>query len=139
MSLRVIYLGLGGISLLALPALGQTFFGSIVDTVTDASGAVIQDATATLTNNGTGERRTATTGTDGIYRFVNLVPGNYKLDLEKRGFKRYTRDQIQVNVEAAVRADVRMEVGEVTQSVEVQAMTPLLQTENASLSQIVAS
>jgi len=107
--------------------------------VNDTSGAVIQGATATITNAGTGERRTATTAADGAYRFVNLVPGTYRVEFEQKGFKRYTRDQVQVNVEAAVRVDVNMEVGEVTQSVEVTAEAALLQTENASLSQVMAS
>ena len=122
-----------------LPVAGQTFYGSVVGTVTDSSGAVVQGATTTLTNNGTGERRTATTGSDGGYRIMNLVPGTYKLEVEHAGFKRYTRDQIPVNVEAAVRVDMNLEVGEVTQSVEVTAQAALLQTENASLSQVVGS
>src|SRR5512147_1598458 len=108
-----------GIAMLATPMLSQTFYGSIVGNINDASGASMAGVTVTLTNNGTGERRTVTSGTDGSYRLVNLVPGNYKVDIEQAGFKRYTRDQIEVNVEAAVRVDVAMEVGEVTQSVEV--------------------
>jgi outer membrane receptor protein involved in Fe transport len=130
---------LAGIALLAIACLGQTFYGSIVGTVTDASGAILQGATVSLTNNGTGERRSAPTGADGIFRFVDLVPGNYKLDIEQKGFKHYTRDQIQVNVEATVRADVSMQVGEVTQSFQVTAEAALLQTESASLSQSVAA
>src|SRR5437879_1971222 len=89
-----------GLALLVLPVWGQTFYGSIVGTVNDASNAAMQGATVSLTNNGTGERRSVTTGADGGYRFVNLVPGNYKVDVEQTGFKRYTRDQIGVNVEA---------------------------------------
>jgi hypothetical protein len=125
-------------AILATVCLGQGFYGSILGTVTDPSGAVLQGANVTLTNAGTGERRTAATGADGIYRFVDLVPGNYKLDIEQKGFRHYTRDQIQVNVEAIVRGDVAMQVGEVTQSLEVTAEAPLLQTENATLSQVVS-
>ena len=128
-----------GMAILAAPLMSQTFYGSIVGNINDASGASMAGVTVTLTNNGTGERRTVTSGTDGGYRLVNLVPGNYKLDIEQAGFKRSTRDQITVNVEAAVRVDVAMQVGEVTQSVEVLGTAPLLQTENASLSQIVAA
>lgn len=127
------------VALLAVACLGQTFYGSLVGTVTDSSGAVIQGAAATLTNTGTGERRTSPTGADGIYRFVNLVPGNYKMEVEHAGFKHYTQDQILVNVEATVRADVAMQVGEVTQSFQVTAEAALLQTENASLSQVVTA
>src|SRR5262249_41677546 len=81
----------------------------------------------------------ATTSTDGAYRFVNLVPGNYRIEIEQPGFKRYTRSQITVEVESTVRVDVSMQVGDVTQAVEVTADAPLMQTENASLSQMVTA
>ncbi|MFB3778987.1 MAG: carboxypeptidase regulatory-like domain-containing protein [Bryobacteraceae bacterium] len=126
-------------STLIVSAPGQTFYGSIVGTVSDASGGVVPGATVNLTNNGTGERRTASTATDGAYWFVNLVPGVYRVGVEQARFKRYTREQVEVNVEAAVRADIVLEVGEVSQSVEVTSEVALLQTENASLSQVVAS
>jgi hypothetical protein len=71
----------------------------------------------------------------GSYRFVNLVPGKYRIEAEKAGFKRF-REAV-VEVESAVRIDVSMEVGEVTQTVEVSAQTPLLQSESSSLGQVV--
>jgi hypothetical protein len=120
-------------------AFAQTFYGSVVGTVTDASSAAIQGAAVTLTNSGTGERRSAGSDSGGSFRFVNLVPGNYKLEVEMAGFKRYTRDAIPVSVEAAVRVDVGMQVGDVSQSVAVEASAPLLQTENATLSQVVGA
>src|SRR5689334_1839179 len=92
---------------------GQNFYGSIVVTVNDSTGAPIAGAAATLVNTGTNERRVAETAADGTYRFVNLVPGSYRLDVERPGFKRYTRDRIAVDVEAAVRLDVGMQVGDV--------------------------
>jgi len=119
----------------ALPA--QTFFGSMIGTVSDASGAAVPDASVTLINTGTSERRAAQTDALGSYQFVNLVPGAYRLEIEKAGFRRLTRDQIQVQVQATVRIDAAMQVGEVTQTLEVSAATPLLQTENSSLSQVV--
>jgi len=126
-----------GMLLLAPLTYSQTFYGSIVGTVTDPSTASVRGASVTLTNNGTGEHRTAASGTDGGFQFVNLVPGNYRLDVELHGFKRYTRDAIPVNVEGAVRVDVSMQVGDVNQSVVVEATAPLIQTENAVLSQVV--
>jgi hypothetical protein len=111
----------------------------MVGIVSDASQSAMPESNVVLTNNSTGERRTLATGTDGQYRFVNLVPGSYKLDIEKSGFRRYVRDQITVEVEATVRIDVAMQVGDVTQTVEVTGETPLIQTENASLSQVVGT
>jgi Carboxypeptidase regulatory-like domain len=72
--------------------LGQTFYGSIVGTVTDATGAAAPGSGVTLINLGTSERRTAETDALGNYQFVNLVPGPYRIDIQRVGFKRLTRD-----------------------------------------------
>ena len=122
---------------LTVPALAQTFFGSIVGTVTDTSGAVLPQSALTLTNLGTAERKTAESDGTGNFQFLNLVPGRYRVDVEKTGFKRLTRDEIVVEVQAAVRIDPVMQVGDVGQTVEVTAQTPLLQTEQANLSEVV--
>jgi hypothetical protein len=116
----------------------QAFFGSIVGNINDASGGALAGATVSLTNVATGDRRSTAASADGSYRLINLAPGTYRLEIENPGFKRYTRE-LDVNVESQVRADVSMQVGDVTQSVEVQADTPLLQTETANLSQVVGS
>jgi hypothetical protein len=125
--------------LLAISLSGQAFYGSIVGTVTDPTNAAVHGASVTVTNMGTDERHQAVTGAAGGYQFLNLIPGNYKVDVEQAGFKRATRDQIEVTVAGAVRADISMQVGDVTQTVEVRANAPLLQTENANLSQVVNS
>ena len=118
-----------------LPA--QTFYGSMVGTVTDASGAAIPGASVALTNIGTAERRTVASDSAGSYRFLNLVPGNYKIDVENTGFKRLTREPIVVEVGGAVRIDASLQVGDVTQTMEVTAQTPLLQTESTTLGGVV--
>ncbi|HVW85805.1 MAG TPA: TonB-dependent receptor, partial [Bryobacteraceae bacterium] len=125
------------IPMLPVPLFSQAFYGSIVGTVTDPSSAALRGARITLTNVGTDERRQAQTDTEGNYQFLNLVPGTYRVEVEQTGFKRSTRDQIQVTVASAVRADISMQLGELTQTVEVQATAALLQTENANLSQVV--
>ena len=119
------------------PLFAQTFFGSIVGTITDASGASVPGATVTLTNIGTSNRRTAQSNADGNYEFVNLVPGRYRVDVEKTGFKHLTHDDIEVQVQANVRVDGAMQVGDVGQTVEVTAAAPLLQTESSSLGTVV--
>src|SRR6516225_2529197 len=118
---------------------GQAFYGSIVGTVNDSSSAALASTTVALTNVATGDRRTVVTASDGSYRFVSLPPGAYRIEIEHPGFKRYTRDQVDVTVESQVRTDIVMQVGDVNQSVEVQAEAPLLQTETANLSQVVGS
>ena len=94
-------------------------------------------AEVALTNVGTSERRTAETDNAGNYQFVSLVPGRYRVDIQRTGFKHLTRDEIVVEVAAAVRIDATMQVGDVAQTIEVQAQTPLLQTETSSLSEVV--
>ena len=111
----------------------------LVGTVTDQSGAALRGANVTLTNIGTGERHQTKSGDAGDYQFLNLVPGKYRVEVEQSGFKKATSDNIEVNVSGTARADMAMQLGDVTQSVEVQAAPTALQTENANLSQVVNS
>jgi hypothetical protein len=125
------------IALAAGLLVAQTFFGSIVGTITDSSGASVVNAKVGLTNTATGERRATTSGADGNYQFVNLIPGLYRIDVENAGFKHLTRDSIEVQVQATVRVDGVMQLGDVGQTVEVGAQIPLLQTETYSLGTVV--
>jgi len=121
----------------AAPAPAQTSYGSIVGTVTDSSAATIPGAAVMLTNLGTAERRTVSADADGNYRFVNLIPGNYRLQVEIGGFKKLNRKPIQVEVQSAVRIDATMEVGDVADTVTVSAETPLLQTQTGTIGRVV--
>ncbi len=120
-----------------LPLQAQTTYGSIAGAVTDPSGAAIAGAAVTLTNLGTSEKRTQTTKDDGLFLFVNLIPGSYSVDVEKPGFKHFTHSDIAVDVNQTARVDASMQVGNVNQTVEVTAETPLIQTETSSLGQVV--
>src|SRR5258707_1354918 len=115
----------------------QTTYGSIAGTVTDASGAAIADAQVTLTNLATTEKRVAQSGADGLYDFVNLLPGRYSIVAEKTGFKRITRPEVIVEVGQSVRIDITLQVGDVNQTIEGTAETPLLQAETSSIGQVV--
>jgi hypothetical protein len=121
----------------ATVAPSQTFFGSVVGTVTDATAAPVAEVTVVLTNAGTADRRTAQTDGNGNYQFLNLVPGSYRVDIEKTGFKHLTRDQVQVRVDNTSRVDGTLDIGEVSQTVEVSAQATLLQTESATLNNVV--
>jgi hypothetical protein len=127
------------IAAFAVPMRAQNFYGSITGTVTDSTGAQMEGANVTVINTATGTRQSVQTSTAGEYRLVNLIPGTYRLEIEKTGFKRLTRDNVEVQVESVVRLDSSMEIGDVNQSIEVEAAAPLLQTENASLSQVVSN
>jgi hypothetical protein len=125
------------ISTCCLSLNAQSTFGSISGTVADTSGATVTDANVTLTNLGTSEKRTQSSGSDGLFTFVNLFPGQYRIDVEKAGFKHYTRTPITVEVQQSVHIDAPLQVGEVTQVVEVTSETPLLQSETSSLGTVV--
>ncbi len=115
----------------------QTTFGSIVGTVSDPSGAAIGNTQVTLTNLGTSEKRTETTNSEGLYQFVNLPPGQYSVEIEKPGFKHVIRTPVTVQTQTTSRIDMALEVGQVTQTVEVTAQTPLLTPESSTLGQVI--
>src|SRR5271156_3092543 len=116
---------------------GQSTYGSVIGSVTDPSGAAISGATVTLTNVGTQEKRTQSSGADGLFTFVNLFPGQYRVDIEQAGFKHFARTDVTVQVQQSTTVTAALQVGEVSQVVEVTSQTPLLQTESASLGQVV--
>jgi hypothetical protein len=115
----------------------QSTFGSISGTVVDTTGATIADANVTLTNLGTSEKRTQSSGSDGLFTFVNLFAGQYRIDVEKQGFKHFVRTPITVEVQQSTHIDAALQVGEVSQVVEVTSETPLLQSETSSLGTVV--
>src|ERR1700693_611697 len=116
---------------------GQSTYGSITGSVTDPSGAAIADARVTLTNLGTAEKRTQPTGSDGLYSFVNLIPGNYRIEVEKAGFQRITQEPVVVQVQQTSKIDGALPIGQATETIEVPSETPLLQSETSSLGQVV--
>jgi hypothetical protein len=119
------------------PVRAQTSYGAIVGTVIDATRAAIPGASVTLVNIGTAERRTAATDAAGNYQFVNLIPGEYRLEVESRGFKRYSRQPIRVEVASTLRVDAAMEVGDVAEVMTVSDELPLLQTQTGTVGQVV--
>src|SRR6516165_11861409 len=113
---RVVTLVLGFVVatiLSPLPLHAQQFFGSVVGTVTDASGGVIPGATITITNIGTNEKRSAKADSAGNYQFVSLVPAVYRIDVEMPNFKRFVRESVSVAVNTTTRADAALQVGEI--------------------------
>src|ERR1700675_1342284 len=116
---------------------GQSTYGSITGSVADPSGAAITDARVTLTNLGTAEKRTQPTGADGLYSLVNLIPGNYRIEAEKPGFKRVTQEPVVVQVQQNSKIDMALPIGQATETVEVTSEPPLLQSETSSLGQVL--
>ena len=117
----------------------QVDTGTILGTVTDATGAVIPGAKVTIRNEGTAFTQATTTSSSGTYVFTPLRIGMYTVEAEKEGFKRQRRAGLELNIQQQLVADFAMTVGEVTSEVEVTAAAPILQTESGSVGQVVGS
>jgi hypothetical protein len=107
--------------------------GSLVGTVTDNVGAVIPGAKVTYTNLGTNDSKTAVSDAAGNYQFLQLIPGNYKLVVEQPGFKQFIFPNLEVTVNNATRVDAVLQIGAVSETVEVTAESPLVSTQSSSL------
>lgn len=116
---------------------GQNVYGTIAGTVSDSSGAAIASANVTLTNMDTNEKHNIQTDANGYYTFVNILPGKYKVEAEKGGFKKFVRQPILVEIESGLKVDITLQVGAQTETVEVSAEVPLLQPETNSLGQVI--
>ncbi len=121
----------------AAAVIAQESRGSIVGRISDSSGAVIPGVTVTATNVNTGVIATAGTNDQGSYQILFLIPGIYRVSAEIKGFKRFERDNVEVRVNDRIGLDIRMEVGDITQEVQVSAETPLLQTATANVGQVI--
>src|SRR5262245_212648 len=114
---------------------GQAVTGSIVGSVTDASGAAIAGAKVIIAETSTGIARTATTNSEGGYVMPYLQPGIYRIEVEKTGFKKSTVNDVRLATGQSVRVNLTLEVGQITEVAEVTSQAPLLQTESADISQ----
>ncbi|MBV9506360.1 MAG: TonB-dependent receptor, partial [Acidobacteriia bacterium] len=113
--------------------------GALTGAVTDPSGAAIPNVTVTLTNTETGQVRTATSGTDGVYRFALLSPGTYRVKFAAAGFKNAEIPSVTVNVTETPVLNRTLEVGGQTETVEVQAEAAALQTADSTLGTVVGT
>ncbi len=112
---------------------------TIVGDVQDASGAAAPNVTVKVTNDATGIARTVTTNTEGQYRVTPLNPGTYTVEVEAVGFKTQVRPDITLPVAAVLEVDFTLEVGQVSERIEVTAAAPILRTEEVSVGNVVTS
>jgi hypothetical protein len=120
------------------PALAQSATGQITGTVRDATGAVIINAPVTVNSQLTGQTRTTTTNDSGSYSFPLLPVSVYTIKVDQTGFRAATRSDIQLNVDQVVRVDIDLQVGEVSETVDVKATAVETDTENAAVGQVVS-
>ena len=123
---------------LACAAFAQTTgTATLVGTLTDNTGAVVPGATVTIVNTETQFVSNSQTTSEGGYYVPNLIPGTYRLTIEAQGFKRYVREGIILRTSETPRLDVQLEVGAVTESINVSGSAPLLETETTATGQVL--
>jgi hypothetical protein len=119
---------LGGFS---SPLAGQAVNATLLGTVSDSSGAAVANAKVTVTETNTNISRTTQTNESGNYVFPDLPPGTYRVTAEMTGFKRASRAGVDVVVNTTSRIDLDLQAGDVTETITVEAETPILQTERS--------
>jgi hypothetical protein len=122
---------------LSCAAFGQVTTGTILGSVHDTSGAAVSGASVTITDTGKGTVTTYQTDDAGNYNAPFLIPGTYKIAVEKQGFKRGTSSNVILDVDQRARVDFSLEVGQVSESVEVTAAAPLIRLDSAELGEVV--
>ncbi len=125
------------LALLLLPLAVYAQSATLNGTVTDPSGAVVTGAKVQVQDVSTGTTYTQTTSANGAYTFSNLKPGTYKLTVSAKGFKTSTIPSVQVDVGKIQAANVKLQLGEVTQTVEVTSIGQTLQTADASIGNVL--
>jgi len=125
------------LGLASVPARAQFETGSVLGAVRDSTGAIIADATVTLTHVETGVTQIRQSDASGAFEFVTLRIGTYLLTAEKEGFAVAVADNVQVTVGARQRVDLAMQVGQMTERVEVSAAATRLETDTSGRGQVI--
>src|SRR6266481_287199 len=124
--------------LLAAASLAQTVTGTITGTVVDSSGAAAPGVSITATQVSTNLKNHAQTTEAGVYTLNFLPVGDYNITAEATGFKTATLGPFKLDVNQTVREDIRLDVGQISERVEVSATAAILQTENAQTGNIIS-
>ena len=122
---------------MAVPAFGQIESARIQGVVSDSTGAVIPGASVRFVHVDTGQEFTTSTSAEGLYRSVPLRIGEYRVEYESDGFKRAVRSGINLELQETAVIDVALEIGEVTEVVDVTADAVLLETTEATQGQVI--
>jgi len=121
------------LALTPLMAFSQILYGGLVGNVTDASSAAVPGARVVITHQGTGTSREGTANESGTYSFPTIQPGTYQVSVTAGGFRSYKQTGIEVAANSTTRADVKLDVGDVNESVTVEASAATLQTDRAEV------
>ncbi|MGA2329153.1 MAG: TonB-dependent receptor [Bryobacteraceae bacterium] len=117
----------------------QVLYGSLTGSVVDASQAAVPNATVVALNVGTGVSRQVSTSTQGVYLFTGLLPGVYKVTVSAAGFSKAVKDGVDIVANQIVRFDATLQVGQMTESIEVTTVAGALQTDRADVNTLLES
>ena len=137
--MKTLRFALLAISILPTVLYAQEFRGTISGLVTDPTGGGVPNVRVIATETRTGTKTQTTTNGDGQYTLPFLLPGDYEISAQVEGFKGFVRKGIHLSSGDHAVIDIRLEVGAVTQSVEITASIPLVNTENASTGQTITT
>ena len=113
--------------------------GTITGIITDPAGAAVPGATVKGTNPATGQTQTSSTNNEGTFNFLYLPAGKYTVTAEKAGFRMAEAANISVNVSTTVRVDLKLEVGQISDKIEVTSVAPVVVTERSDLGTVVTT
>ena len=120
-----------------IPANAQIGTGSVVGTVSDASGAVVPDVEIVVNNIETNVFRTISSTSSGDYSVTGLLPGRYSVTAEKSGFRVTSVPGFKLEVDQIARVNITLSVGSTTENVVVQESAPVLETESATVGTVI--
>ena len=118
--------------LASVSAIAQVTTADVLGTVTDSTGAVVPNTKVVITNTGTNDARSGRTNAQGEYVFTLLLPGRYSVRVEANGFRAFV-STVSISAGDRARVDAQMKVGAAGETVEVEATTPLLQTDSSTV------
>jgi len=130
---------LGFVLLVPSHVSAQAVTGTLLGNVNDSSGAAVPGATVTARETQTNVSRSVVTNETGYYIFPSLQNGTYAVEAELQGFKKVIREGVRVDVNTSIRVDLKLEVGQLSETVQVAAETPLLQTDRTDTGRIIES
>jgi Carboxypeptidase regulatory-like domain len=114
-------------------------YGSIRGTVTDPTGAAVPGVTLTATNMATNASKQVTSGDDGTYNFLELAIGDYSVKAEKGGFQTFSVARVHLDVNTVYVQDIKLEIGNVSQAITVEASSAQVETSTTQLSTVVGA
>ena len=137
----VLALALAWLAIVATPSFAhaQAVTGTLLGNVTDGTGGTLPGVTVTATETKTNTSRTVVTNEAGYYSFNSLLNGTYNVTAELQGFRKVLREEVKVDVNTTIRVDLKLEVGQMSETVNVSSEAPLLQTDRTDTGRILES